>query len=538
VLASVMAAVATALMSLIGAGQADAATIGLTPSFSAADLGEGATLTAKLTITGSEYHGSPAPLTDIALDLPAGTGVVREGFDTCPYLTLGNSGPSACPPGSQAGPIGETSFIDESEPGGGRKAEMGSVEAFFSPPGEEGFGLGADTEFYLYFLGPGSDNFIVPVQVAEDTAPYGHVLSIEVPYVETIPDQPFLSWTGITFNLGATREEEGSVVHSVTIPEECPISGKFPWAADVTLETTTHVHATAETTCPPPSSKRGTTTAVAASTASPTIGQSLTYTAIVTSKTPGIPEPSGTIRFLDGGSVIAGCSAQSLTPGSSSSTATCTLSYPSPGSHQISAQYKGDSNFFGSISSVQTITVNPVSEPPSTKQHEEEARKKAEGESASKKKSEEEALAAKRKQEAETAARKAAEEKMLAAVRSALAGILAPTGRTAKIGSLLKHGGLTTPFAAPEPGAVLIQWWQVPAGAHLSSKKTKAKPVLVAQGRMTFSVAGSSKVKIGLTSLGRRLLRHAKRLTLTAEAGFVPVGGAAVSETRAIVVRG
>ena len=42
---------------------------------------------------------------------------------------------------------------------------------------------------------------------------------------------------------------------------------------------------------------------------------------------------------------------------------------------------------------------------------------------------------------------------------------------------------------------------------------------------------GSAKVKIKLTSAGKALLKHAKRLALTVRAIFTPTGGAPVSAT-------
>lgn len=107
-----------------------------------------------------------------------------------------------------------------------------------------------------------------------------------------------------------------------------------------------------------------TTTSLSASNSSPSEGQSVTYTATVTPGNSGPTEPSGSVTFNDGGSPISGCTAQSLTAGSSSSTATCTTSYSSAGSHSITASYDGDSNFNSSPpSSPQTVTVEPSPAP-------------------------------------------------------------------------------------------------------------------------------------------------------------------------------
>jgi hypothetical protein len=109
-----------------------------------------------------------------------------------------------------------------------------------------------------------------------------------------------------------------------------------------------------------------TTTSVAASNTSPSVGQSVTYSATVTSGHSGSAEPSGSVEFLDGGTPVSGCSSRALTAGASSSTATCTVSYPAAGSHSVSASYGGDGNFSGSTSSAQTLTVNQPSPPPAS----------------------------------------------------------------------------------------------------------------------------------------------------------------------------
>ncbi len=112
---------------------------------------------------------------------------------------------------------------------------------------------------------------------------------------------------------------------------------------------------------------QGTTnTTLSASNTSPPAGASVTYTATVTPGITGPIEPGGTVAFLDGGNSISGCSAQSLAAGSSSSNATCTVSYPNPGSHTITASYGGDANFTGSSSSPTTVNVSPPPTFPTT----------------------------------------------------------------------------------------------------------------------------------------------------------------------------
>jgi hypothetical protein len=177
-----------------------------------------------------------------------------------------------------------------------------------------------------------------------------------------------------------------------------------------------------------------------------------------------------------------------------------------------------------------------------TAQHEEEATataKKHEEEAAKKKQEEEAAAAAAKKRQEEEAAAAAAkkrEEEALAALKAAVSRALKARGKAAKIGALLKHGGLTLAFTSSEPGALVIQWWQVPPGAHLA-KNGKPKPTLVARGGALFSGAGVGRVKIGLTREGRRLLAHANKLKLTTRVGFTPTGHPTVGASGLLTLR-
>jgi hypothetical protein len=65
--------------------------------------------------------------------------------------------------------------------------------------------------------------------------------------------------------------------------------------------------------------------------------------------------PSGSIEFLDGGQPIGACAGQAL----SNLTSTCSASYPSPGTHEISALYVGDANFTGATSPASGVQIVP-----------------------------------------------------------------------------------------------------------------------------------------------------------------------------------
>jgi hypothetical protein len=91
-------------------------------------------------------------------------------------------------------------------------------------------------------------------------------------------------------------------------------------------------------------------------------------------------------------------------------------------------------------------------------------------------------------------------------------------------------------FTALEAGTLVVQWYQVPAGAKLA-KHSAPKPVLVASGQMTFSGASAGKVKIRLTAAGRKLLKNAKRLKLEAKGVFTPKAGASIRLVMQLVVK-
>jgi hypothetical protein len=91
------------------------------------------------------------------------------------------------------------------------------------------------------------------------------------------------------------------------------------------------------------------------------------------------------------------------------------------------------------------------------------------------------------------------------------------------------------PFKVLEAGTLVVQWYEMPAGAKLA-RPSAAKPMLLASGQMTFSGAGTAKVRVKLTSAGKRLLEQARRLKLEAKGVFTPKGGMAISQARQAVV--
>ena len=93
-----------------------------------------------------------------------------------------------------------------------------------------------------------------------------------------------------------------------------------------------------------------TTTAVTPSQNPAGLGESITFTATVTTLSPGVGPATGTVTFLDGATSLGSVAL-------SGGVATLTLNTLSVGAHSITARYAGASNFIGSNSTALTETV-------------------------------------------------------------------------------------------------------------------------------------------------------------------------------------
>ena len=101
---------------------------------------------------------------------------------------------------------------------------------------------------------------------------------------------------------------------------------------------------------------------VSPTTASLHVGQTATFTATLSVTAPGSGTPTGSVTFYDGnpasgGTVLSGCSSQSLNAGSPD-VATCSTSSIAAGTHQIFAAYSGTTNFVGNTGGNSTVVVS------------------------------------------------------------------------------------------------------------------------------------------------------------------------------------
>ena len=156
-------------------------------------LGAGAVIQGHTSISGTEYSGSPPPLTGLEFYAPAGTRLHPQGFATCAPTVLETIGPKACPKNSTMGPggyaVGAVSF------GGERVPETVSIEPFF-PPGGGG-------QVFVAGHTPAVIEILVKAQIIPASPPYGLEAIAEVPLIETVPGAPDASFLEGTVAFGA-----------------------------------------------------------------------------------------------------------------------------------------------------------------------------------------------------------------------------------------------------------------------------------------------------------------------------------------------
>ncbi len=120
-----------------------------------------------------------------------------------------------------------------------------------------------------------------------------------------------------------------------------------------------------------------------------------------------------------------------------------------------------------------------------------------------------------------------------AQLKALLAGLLAPRGKSAKIGALLKHRGYAVSFVSLTAGRLSIAWYLVPKGARVAA----AKPVLAAVGKISTPASGASRLTVKLTAKGRSLLAPGKPLKLTAKGVLAASGRPSLVATRSFTLK-
>jgi len=187
-------------------------------------LGAGAALQAEYTITGTEYGGYPPPLEGINFYLPKGAVLHTSGFPTCPLATLEptGGGPTKCPKGSAAGPVGKvlgfvafgTKIVEEAS----------TVEPFYAP--------GGGLEFFTYGHEPTILEIISKGHYVNSSGLFSHELISEIPLVETVPGANDASVKSISVKAGSAYKSGGKTIYYGRMPTKCP-KGGFPLKTEV-----------------------------------------------------------------------------------------------------------------------------------------------------------------------------------------------------------------------------------------------------------------------------------------------------------------
>jgi hypothetical protein len=189
-------------------------------------LGAPVALEAELTIDGSEYGGSPSPLTGVKFYIPAGVKIHTQGFATCSEATLMQQGAGGCPKRSLAGALGEARGVVSF--GGTRVQEKVTLQGFFAPGGGLFFYVVGDTPASIELISKGS--------LSNDASPpFGFVFTGEVPLVESVPGALDASVEYIEVKVGAAFKQGKKLVSYATAPSTCPKSRYFPVKVELTF---------------------------------------------------------------------------------------------------------------------------------------------------------------------------------------------------------------------------------------------------------------------------------------------------------------
>jgi len=190
-------------------------------------LGHGAALQAEYTITGTEYLGSPPPLIGVNFYLPKGSVLHSTGFPTCSEEVVKQSGPIACPKGSQAGPVGMAlGFVSL---GGERVEEPAEIFSFYKPGGGLIFLTVGHSPVSLEILSPGH---YVNLGGAGG---YGPELITKVPEIASLPGAPFASVKTIKVKAGSAIKSHGKTIYYGRVPKKCPKGKAFPLKTELTF---------------------------------------------------------------------------------------------------------------------------------------------------------------------------------------------------------------------------------------------------------------------------------------------------------------
>lgn len=203
-------------------------------------LGAGAALHVEYAFTGSEYKGTPPPISEVNLYLPHGLKLHAGGFPACTASVLEQSGPSGCKPSAATGPGGSAvDFVSRSSE---RVEEQMELAQFYAPG--EGFELFAaghtpvslGTLVIGHYVLPGELESGVEGGGAQVSPPsgggYGPELVLQWPLQSSVPNEGLTSVKSMDFQFGSAYRKGDKVVYYAKLPRICPAGG-FPIKSEV-----------------------------------------------------------------------------------------------------------------------------------------------------------------------------------------------------------------------------------------------------------------------------------------------------------------
>lgn len=200
----------------------------------------------------------PPPLTEVQLRYPnnLGIGLSGLGLAVCTVAVLEADGARGCPPNSVMGyGVAYTGIVLGTTP----VAENAPITILRAPDQEGRLTL----LFYAEGTEPVETRIVFPGLLLPADSPFGGLVSIDIPLVETLPGAPYISVIHLRATVGPQRvtyfEHVGGLTlafkpRGILLPNGCPRGG-FPFAARFGFADGTFANANTKVACPDPQRK-------------------------------------------------------------------------------------------------------------------------------------------------------------------------------------------------------------------------------------------------------------------------------------------
>ena len=235
-----------------GAQSPPAPKVSLTATFTPERLGAGTTVRVGFQIA-TPPTGTPSPVTDVELLLPAGLAIASSdlGLETCEPAKLESEGFAGCPPDSL---MGRGSAAAEVPFGSGFVTERAPIRLFWGPL-QQGH---PQLLFFAEGERPVLANIIFGALVLPAQAPFGGMLNATLPLVPSVRGGPDVALVHLQTTIGAkgivyTERVKGKTIHfrprGIVLPQSCPHGG-FAFATRLSFQDATQAGATTVVPCP------------------------------------------------------------------------------------------------------------------------------------------------------------------------------------------------------------------------------------------------------------------------------------------------